>query len=242
MTARIVLICHASTDALRRAAFPLDEALNDQGLRQLATATPLFAPATPLPTAPDPLFATAPLPSATPPADDAPERPGEHAASTDARNDPAPRDTRDGTTPGNVGKVLCGPSRRCLQTASGLGLAAEPVEALRDWDAGRWAGRTLAEVQAERPEDVLTWLTDPASAPHGGESTLAVVHRVATWLATLHDAGRTTAITHPAVIRAAVTHVLAAPPQAFWKIDVPPLAQVTLTSDNHRWHLRLTTT
>ena len=31
MTARLILICHGSTDAVRKSAFPLDEPLDDQG-------------------------------------------------------------------------------------------------------------------------------------------------------------------------------------------------------------------
>ncbi|GII66321.1 phosphoglycerate mutase [Sphaerisporangium krabiense] len=183
MTARIVLLSHAPTSALRRAAFPTDEELEPQGVRQVAEAAPLFA-------------------------------------------DLAPR-------------VRCGPSLRCLRTAEGLGLAAEVDDGLRDLDAGRWAGRTLAEVQAEHPEGFVAWLTDPEAAPHGGESVAALIGRVAGWLAARHGDGRVLAVTHPAVVRAAVVHAMAAPPRAFWGVDVPPLGHVTVTSDGRRWHLRL---
>ena len=36
MTARLILICHGSTDAVRRSAFPADEPLDDQGRVQAA--------------------------------------------------------------------------------------------------------------------------------------------------------------------------------------------------------------
>lgn len=36
MTARLTLICHASTDAVRKAAFPADEPLDDKGRAQAA--------------------------------------------------------------------------------------------------------------------------------------------------------------------------------------------------------------
>jgi len=36
MTARLALVCHGSTDAVRRAAFPLDEPLDDSGKRRAA--------------------------------------------------------------------------------------------------------------------------------------------------------------------------------------------------------------
>ena len=39
MTARLILICHASTDAVRRAAFPGDEPLDDRGRTLAAELT-----------------------------------------------------------------------------------------------------------------------------------------------------------------------------------------------------------
>jgi len=38
MTPRLMLLCHASTDAVRRAAFPADESLDDHGAAQAAAA------------------------------------------------------------------------------------------------------------------------------------------------------------------------------------------------------------
>ncbi|GHJ93227.1 hypothetical protein SNE510_27460 [Streptomyces sp. NE5-10] len=35
---------------------------------------------------------------------------------------------------------------------------------------GRWCGRTLEEVAGAEAEAVSLWLSDPAAAPHGGES------------------------------------------------------------------------
>jgi broad specificity phosphatase PhoE len=194
VTVRITVICHGSTRALRRSAFPLDEGLDEQGLRQVADAAPVFC------------------------------------AAKDAR-------LADGAR-----SVLCGPSLRCRQTASGLGLTAEDDDGLRDIDTGRWSGRSLADVQAEDPEGVMAWLADPASAPHGGEPVLAVIARVAAWLRSRDDAagGRIVAITHPAVVRAAVVHVLGTPPEAFWKIDAEPLSHIGLTGHGGRWRLRFT--
>ncbi|MEV7964422.1 histidine phosphatase family protein [Sphaerisporangium sp. NPDC088356] len=187
MTVRIVMVCHGSTEALRRAAFPLDEGLDEHGTKQVADAAHLFAPA------------------------------GAESSS-----------------------ALCGPSLRCRQTAAGLGVTAETDEGLRDCDTGHWAGRTLADLRVEDPEGMTAWLTDPAAAPHGGESVLTLVGRVAAWLESRHEAGgRVVAITHPAVIRAAVVHVLGTPPEAFWKIDAEPLSHVRLTAHGGRWRLRL---
>lgn len=45
MTARLILICHASTDALRRAAFPADEALDHRDLADVAELARRLPPA-----------------------------------------------------------------------------------------------------------------------------------------------------------------------------------------------------
>jgi len=65
-------------------------------------------------------------------------------------------------------------------------------------------------------------VNDPATAPNGGESVLALCQRIGHWLDHLpKDMGRTLAVTPPAVACAAVLHALAAPAQAFWRIDIP---------------------
>jgi broad specificity phosphatase PhoE len=129
------------------------------------------------------------------------------------------------------------PDRACAETCAALGLAAEPDEALRGWDLGRWAGRTLDEVGAAHPDDVHAWLTDPEAAPHGGEALSALLGRVAGWLAA-PPAGRVLVVCGPAVIRAAVVTVLGAPPAAFWRIDVAPLSATDLRGGPPRWTIR----
>ena len=57
-----------------------------------------------------------------------------------------------------------------------------PEPMLRDCDFGDWAGLSLDEVQQSSPEAVAKWLQEPGAAPHGGESTLALIERVAQWL------------------------------------------------------------
>lgn len=144
--------------------------------------------------------------------------------------------TATGTLPTDL-VTWCGPERRCVQTARALGLAPMTDPGLRDQDHGRWRGHELVQVEAAEPEAVHTWLTDPAAAPHGGESLLDLAERVAGWLDT-RPAGRGVAVTHPAVIRAAMVRALGAPPESFWRIDVVPLAQVHLTARHGRWKLR----
>ncbi|MFJ6390987.1 histidine phosphatase family protein [Streptomyces sp. NPDC091972] len=133
------------------------------------------------------------------------------------------------------------PSRRCTETARTLGWEPfTPQPALRDLDMGSWYGRTLDEVAAADPAGLAGWLTDPQAVPHGGESVAQLCDRVAAWLDALpSDAGRVLAVVEQAVARAAVVHALGAPPQAFWRIDVPPLSTVELTGRAGRWNLRM---
>lgn len=143
-----------------------------------------------------------------------------------------------------AGLVLCGPSRRCRETAAALGLAARPEPALTGWDLGRWSGRRLDEVAAAEPAAVATWTGDPTAAPHGGESLRELVDRVGGRLDGVGgEADRETvsvlAVVEPAVVRAAVVHGLALPPAAFWRLDVAPLALTELSGRPGRWNVRL---
>ncbi|MFI6759703.1 histidine phosphatase family protein [Micromonospora sp. NPDC050417] len=182
MVIRLVLVSHASTPAVRRAAFPLDEPLDQHGLAAATTA-----------------------------------------AATLIRYD----------------EVRCAPARRCTQTATALGLTPTPDDGLRDGDLGRWSGRTLDEVAADEPDAVATWLTDPAAAPHGGESLDDLIARTGTWLRELPGTARTViAVTHPMVIRALVVNAIAATPASFWRIDIAPLTATVLGGGAGRWNLR----
>ncbi|MFJ6185628.1 histidine phosphatase family protein [Streptomyces sp. NPDC092295] len=79
------------------------------------------------------------------------------------------------------------PSPRCRRTAGALGLDARTLPALAPCAMGHWQGRTLDEVAAAEPAALASWLSDPASAPHGGESLLELLARTAHWLDTLGD-------------------------------------------------------
>src|SRR5437867_1506449 len=72
-------------------------------------------------------------------------------------------------------RVFASPSMRCQETAAELGLPAGALPAPAGWRVGRWHGRTLEEVTADEPDAVTSWLADPGSAPHGGESLLELV-------------------------------------------------------------------
>jgi broad specificity phosphatase PhoE len=155
----------------------------------------------------------------------------------DARGRSRLRDAAGGLP--RAARVRCAPDRACRGTADGLGLAAAADEGLREWDLGRWAGRTLDAVAADEPDAVHAWLADPGAAPHGGEPLAAVLARVRAWLAALPD-GHTLGVCGPAVVRAAVVAVLDAPPAAFWRVDAAPLTATDLRGGPRRWTVRAT--
>ena len=181
MPARLILICHASTDAVSRAVFPGDEPLDDRGRTQAAELA-------------------GHLPS--------------------------------------IDQCWTSPELRTRQTAELLRLNASVQPALRECDYGRWAGSTLAEIAKREPDAVNTWLRDPTAAPHGGETILDLIRRVATWLADeqAHDR-RSIAVTHSTIIRAAIVHAMQAPPQSFWRVDIGPLTVTRLSGTDGRWNI-----
>jgi broad specificity phosphatase PhoE len=138
-------------------------------------------------------------------------------------------------------EVLCGPARRCVETAGCAGLVPRLDPALAECDFGAWAGQTLASLTEREPDAVRAWMTEPAARPHGGESLAAFAARVGRWLndQARHD-GAAIAITHGGVVKAAVVHALGAPLEAFWRIDVAPLAVTELHAHDGRWTLTRT--
>ncbi|HWT47994.1 MAG TPA: histidine phosphatase family protein, partial [Mycobacterium sp.] len=134
-------------------------------------------------------------------------------------------------------RQLAGPEQRACQTAQLLGLHAATEPRLADLDCGQWRGQTL---RAVGPADLETWVTDPARAPHGGESIVDLIDRVAGWLASLtENALPTVAVTHPAVVRAAILTALDIPPKSFWRIDIAPVSRTVMHFRKGYWTLRL---
>jgi broad specificity phosphatase PhoE len=133
-------------------------------------------------------------------------------------------------------RQFVGPERRAQQTAELLGLRAVVEPRLADLDYGRWRGEALADIH---PDELQAWLTNPARAPHGGESIVVLIDRVTQWLDSLTSAAlRTVAVTHPAVIRAAILAALGAPPKSFWRLDIAPLSRTVMYFRGHAWTLR----
>lgn len=133
-------------------------------------------------------------------------------------------------------RLLCGPEARTRQTAGLFGRDPKVEKALRDGDWGRWAGQ---DVNAVDRHELMEWLTDNASAPHGGESVDKICARVGRWMKSLeHHPGHVVAVTHPLVIRAAMLYVMQFPISMFYLIDVEPLSATELRF-NDVWRLRL---
>ncbi|QVI21371.1 histidine phosphatase family protein [Nocardia tengchongensis] len=134
--------------------------------------------------------------------------------------------------------VLHAPEVRAEQTCRALGFTGALESALRDLDHGDWAGKSMDELA---PEQLMGWLTDPGYRDHGGESITDLLDRVGDWLHGLAGSGdRIVAVTHPAIVRAAVLRTLNAPPESFWRIDIPPLSATTLHHRAPAWTLRAT--
>ncbi|HEX3975810.1 MAG TPA: histidine phosphatase family protein [Solirubrobacteraceae bacterium] len=135
-------------------------------------------------------------------------------------------------------EALCSPARRARQTADAAGLTVTTEPLLAECDFGAWAGRSLEEICTEHPEDAHLWMSDPDARPHGGESLSAFAARVRGWLEgqSAQD-GFAVAITHGGVVKAAVIIALGAPLDAFWRVDVAPLAITELHAHGERWTL-----
>jgi broad specificity phosphatase PhoE len=143
---------------------------------------------------------------------------------------------------GSLGKVdaaYVSPALRARETAAALGLAATVDERLRETDFGSWAGLKFNQVMVRQPFKLLSWIRNPATAPHGGESIPAVMERVKAWIAERSkDSGHTVAVTHASVIRAAIVYAIESDLRSFWRIDVVPLSRTDLRTNGRRWVLR----
>ncbi|MBP2366688.1 histidine phosphatase family protein [Pseudonocardia parietis] len=64
-----------------------------------------------------------------------------------------------------------------LAVAEACGLPLSVDKRLRETHLGDWQGRTIAEIEADRPGAITEWRSDPRWTPPGGESRLDVVHR-----------------------------------------------------------------
>lgn len=143
--------------------------------------------------------------------------------------------------------VYAGPEQAAVRTAAALGLSPVVEPSLRDRAYGDWTGRGVEELLTAEPERMSAWLERPHTAPPGGETENDLLTRVGDWLA---DLGQSTdldqrsgerrtivAVVHPAVVRAMVLYVLDAPAESLRRVDVRPLATVTLSLHAGSWSL-----
>lgn len=138
-----------------------------------------------------------------------------------------------------VDRTYVSPGIAAGETAVALGLDAQVDDRLRDCHYGRWQQLRFQQVLLREPRKLMSWVKNPDTAPHGGESIPEVIARVAGWMKE-HSRldGHTVAVTHASVIRAAIVHVLDADTRSFWKVDVLPLAFADLRTNGRRWVLR----
>lgn len=144
--------------------------------------------------------------------------------------------------PVRLAAAWCGPELRCVQTAAALGWSAVPQEPLRDIDAGRWIGRTSADLLESEPEAFVTWLRDPAFRAPDGESFAHLVLRAGGWAADAGGAGwphgRVALVVTPMVVRAMILALIGWPAVDGHGIDVAPLDVFPVRGTPGRWRLR----
>lgn len=138
-------------------------------------------------------------------------------------------------------QLMCAPEPRAYAIAQRLwpSHSVRQVAALAECEMGCWAGRALKDLPAAALAD---WLSNPEAAPHGGESLLELKDRVGQWMDGLIHApegsSRLLAVTHASVIRAAIGHALDCPSHVTGRMDIEPLALVTLTY-HRQWKVRI---
>jgi broad specificity phosphatase PhoE len=137
----------------------------------------------------------------------------------------------------DAAEALAAPGLSSFQTASLAGCRPVRIEqALADCDYGRWTGLAFDDVARDEPDAARAWLSEPQTAPHGGESIASLLARIAAWLDDQrHRDGTVVAVAAAAVVRAAVVHALGAPAAAFWRIDIAPASMTELHARDGRW-------
>lgn len=141
---------------------------------------------------------------------------------------------------GRVQEWVCGPEPACVQTATALGSVPRVEPALAAPTFGTWSGQALATVAAANPLALQSWLSDPRSAPHGGESLNEALIRIAAVLdQTAWPAGRSVVVVSPLAARLVAAHAVGAPAELVFRLDVPPGGRFAVSGGGGSWRLRI---
>jgi broad specificity phosphatase PhoE len=129
-------------------------------------------------------------------------------------------------------KVFVAPDVSARDTARLMGVGHADVEpALRAIDLGRWTGLRPDQVD---PSELGQWFADPAAAPHGGESVVAFVGRLAEWLQN-RGGDDVAVVVAGGTAQGIVTAAIGAD---FFSIEVQPADVIRLRRRGGRWRLR----
>jgi probable phosphoglycerate mutase len=129
----------------------------------------------------------------------------------------------------DIAAVLSSPLRRAMQTAAAVAevLRLDVVidEDLAETDFGAWEGLTFAEARERWPDEMQSWLDDPAVAPPEGESfatTFARVEAARERLVRDYAGARVVVVSHVTPIKSLVRRALDAPAQALYRMHLDP--------------------
>ena len=147
-------------------------------------------------------------------------------------------------------RVISSDLRRAVDTAevvaAACGLPVKFDARLRETHLGHWQGRTVAEIDRDYPGAIAEWRSDPAWAPPGGESRIAVVARsrpvVDELEAEFADARSETVllVAHGGMIAGLVTGLMDLPPStwpSFGGLGNCRWAVLARRDDHPRWRL-----
>lgn len=139
--------------------------------------------------------------------------------------------------PGTV--VYCAPEPACRQTAASSGTEPVELDGLRGPDFGSWCGLALQQVLESDLAGLQSWLSDPAAAPHGGESLAVQLRRVGAILdATGWPEQGATVVATAATVRAACVHALGAPAESLLHLDIAPGSTARISLTRGTWRLQ----
>jgi broad specificity phosphatase PhoE len=122
-----------------------------------------------------------------------------------------------------IDHVFASPAVRAQQTAqainNGWGKPITSDERLWETDYGRWEGKNISECRAADPQAWQQWLSDTSSAPHGGETAVAVANRTRAWLdeILMRYQGQTLLVAaHGGSLQTIICHLMETPHRSLW--------------------------